>query len=259
MSAFFASDDALNLSLIHAPAEFLYIPKVESTMDVAAECLQAGEPHLTAIFAEEQTLGRGMRGKSWHHVAGKNIAMTVILREAYPQQLALLVALCLRKATQPFVQSKVRVKWPNDLKLRGRKLAGILVEKRKEGYLVGIGMNVLPIPREELPLDFPGIDLAAGKVKQMPLRREDVLNAFFDMLVPALESFQQEGWLPFALEYAKHCETLGKRVGRRMNTPQGEQVLEGIATGLNEDGTLELKTADGQVHAITAGEIIAQV
>ncbi|MDD9919291.1 MAG: biotin--[acetyl-CoA-carboxylase] ligase [Alphaproteobacteria bacterium] len=242
----------LNLEVIQAPSEFHYLPETTSTMDVAAQLARQGADHLTTIFAEVQTRGRGRRGRVWEHFAECNIAMTVILREGMKGQLALLVSLALQRALQPFVQENIYIKWPNDLFLQDKKLAGILVEQGSNFALLGIGINVNK-PLKELPSDFPGISLqeSAGKT----LKREQVISAVLASISEYIATYEEQGWsASIAADYKEACCTIGSAV---VWHSEGNKV-SGLATGLNKEGALELTTADGTTHTVYAGDIVAE-
>ena len=121
-----------------------------STLDVAHRLGAAGAPHGTLVLADRQTQGRGRGGKSWSSPPGTGVWMTMLARPAertVPQVLTVRLGLLAAKVLDGFAPSAVRIKWPNDLYVADRKLAGVLVEARWRGsspewLAVGMGINV---------------------------------------------------------------------------------------------------------------------
>lgn len=253
----------LDVEKINAPADFLYMPQATSSMDLALDLAQQGQPHLTALYVEELKLARGRRGRTWHHVAGCNLALTLILRENTGEHLPLVVALALYQAVSEVIPraatTHLAVKWPNDVLWYGKKLAGVLVEKHGDVYVVGIGMNIKQPPaqvRAGLNKDFSGIWLeqnATGQ-KQFEIEREDVVNAFFTALTSQLALYGAQGWNGIVQAYTSACSTIGQQV--YWQTPQEE--IAGTARGLTPTGALDILTTHGVVHTIRAGDIIKQ-
>ena len=128
----------------------LHLRSTSSTNDRARELAAAGAPHGTLVTAEAQTAGRGRQGRGWSAPAGRALLMSVVLRDEHPL-LPLAAGVAVAAACGP----AARLKWPNDVQLDGRKVAGILTEARpQEGWAVlGIGVNVAVRP-EDLPAEL---------------------------------------------------------------------------------------------------------
>ena len=133
--------------------------QLRSTSDLAAQAAASRANEGLVILAESQTAGRGRQGRSWFAPPGSAVLMSVLLfppdAVALPQALVCLSAVSMAQALDEFVTQPIEIKWPNDLYLAGRKLGGILVERRV-GTVIGIGINVHDVPRNA--------DLAAGAV-----------------------------------------------------------------------------------------------
>ena len=123
---------------------------LDSTNERGRELARAGAPHGTVITATEQAAGRGRQGRTWAAPPGAAILCSVVVRE-HPRMLPLCAGMAVAELTGP----DARVKWPNDVLLAGRKVAGILVEGRpQEGWaVVGIGVNVA-LTTDELPVEL---------------------------------------------------------------------------------------------------------
>ncbi len=253
----------LDVQKIKAPAEFLFMPQATSTMDLAGELAQQGYPHLTTLMVEELKHARGRRGRTWQHVPFCNLALTFILRENTGEHLPLVVALALHRAVLQVLPAdagqQLAVKWPNDLLWHGKKVAGVLVEKHHDFYLVGIGMNVKQPSaalRQNLTPDFPGIWLeedATGH-QQHNIQREELINAILHTLVATLAVYGKQGWAGLVQDYTRACSTIGQHIC--WQTEQAE--ISGTARGLTPTGALDILTTQGVVHTVRAGDIIKQ-
>lgn len=214
-----------------------------STLDVAHALAADGAPDGTLVLADSQTAGRGRSGKRWSSEPGAGIWLTIIERALDPATLSLLalrLGIAAAGALSAFVDAPIGIKWPNDLQVRGAKLAGILAEARwrdgaPEWIAIGMGINVRP------PLDVPdAIGLRAGTT------RVDVLAA----LAPALRgAARRRGDLD-----AGELSSLAARDvarGRRAISPG-----VGIVDGVSAAGELLIRGADGRLTAHRSGSLV---
>jgi BirA family biotin operon repressor/biotin-[acetyl-CoA-carboxylase] ligase len=206
----------------------LHLRSVGSTNAKARELAAQGAPHGMVVTASEQTAGRGRQGRGWVTPAGSAIAASVILR-AFDELLPLRAGL----AVADLAGAQARVKWPNDVLLDGRKVAGILVEARAPDWaVVGIGVNVTGVPPEVA-------DIATA------LERDDI-DAALDELLRALE-------VRVAQPAAEVLAALRERdalLGRRVRWSDGQ----GVGAGIDASGALLVETPGGTV-ALSAGEV----
>ena len=210
----------------------------DSTNERAKELAGVGAPGGTLVTADEQTAGRGRQGRVWAAPAGSALLLSLLLRDLDERHallpLAAAVAVC------DAVPVDASIKWPNDVWLEGRKLAGILVEGRpQEGWAVlGVGVNVTT---ESFPADIADTDtsLALAGVSATP---ESVLTD----LLPALSR-----WLDAPDEKVLSA-------WRSRDALKGERVRwadgKGIADGIDDSGALLVQTANGRV-TLDAGEV----
>jgi len=213
----------------------IHFRRVDSTNERGRELAQRGAPHGTLITAGEQTAGRGRQGRIWSAPPGSAILCSLVIRD-HPRMLPL----CAGVAVADLAGPDARVKWPNDVLVNGRKVAGILVEGRPQERwaVLGIGVNVAVRPDELAP----ELRESAGT---LGLRRQDV--------EPALERLLErlERWIAAApdemLEAVRARDAL---VGRRVKWAGGE----GEAAGIDGDGRLMVQTDSGRV-ALEAGEV----
>jgi BirA family biotin operon repressor/biotin-[acetyl-CoA-carboxylase] ligase len=213
----------------------VHLRVVDSTNSRARELAATGAPHGTLVTAAEQTAGRGRQGRSWVAPAGSALLCSLVLREL-PRLLPLAAGVAVAELAGPEAQ----VKWPNDVLVAGRKLAGILVEGRpQEGWAVlGIGINVA-LDEADLPEEL------RGRVASLGLP-EAALEGVLAELLAALSR-----WLPAGesavLDAVRARDALR---GRTVRWSGGD----GEATGIDGDGRLVVRTSDGLI-ALEAGEV----
>jgi BirA family transcriptional regulator, biotin operon repressor / biotin---[acetyl-CoA-carboxylase] ligase len=210
----------------------------DSTNERARTLAAAGAPHGTLVTAAEQTAGRGRQGRAWTAGPGAALLMSVVLRppaEGLP--LAAAVAVC--EAVAP----ECLIKWPNDVLVDGRKLAGILVEGRpQDGWAVlGIGLNVTT-RLEEFPAELRDTATSLAIAGQEDVTAETVLAA----LLPRLEARLQSPLEEVLAEWQSRDALRGN--------PVRWDGGEGTAAGIGTDGSLLVDTDDGRV-ALSAGEV----
>ena len=218
----------------------LHLRRTGSTNDRARELAIAGAPHGTLVTTSEQTAGRGRQGRSWTAPAGSALLASLVLREA-PELLPLVAAVAVAEAVELTGGRAAGVKWPNDVLVDGRKVAGILAEGRPQERwaVLGIGVNVA-VETVDLP---PELRATAGTLGRQPRDVEVVLAG----LLPALER-----WL--AAEPAATLEALRTRdalAGRDVAWAGGR----GRAAGIDAEGRLVVELRGGGRTALDAGEV----
>ena len=214
----------------------LHLRATTSTNDRARELAQAGTPHGTVVTAAQQTAGRGRQGRTWSAPPGRALLLSVVLRDP-PALLPLAAAL----AVAEVAGADAQIKWPNDVLLDGRKVAGILAEGRpQDGWAVlGVGLNVA-LRIEDLP---PQLHATAGTLGLEPADLEPTLERLLDALERAL-----------ALDEATLLGAYRARDalrGREVTWTAGH----GRAAGIDGTGRLVVELADGGRTALSAGEV----
>ncbi len=231
-----------------------------STNDLVAAQARAGAPEGLLVTADQQTHGRGRLGRSWHSPRGANLYLSLLLRPRRPAveipPLTLLAGGALAKAMRG-LGFDARVKWPNDLLLRvgeqQRKVAGVLTEASTEGnrishVVLGIGVNVnTEIFPDDLADKATSLRLAHGAV----LSREDVLARILSAFEPAYERFQSVGVAAAIDLWEAHAE-----LGIRCRAHVSGGYIEGITTGVADDGALLIRDDAGNVRRVISGEVI---
>jgi len=214
----------------------LHLRSTGSTNERARELAVAGAPHGTLVTATEQTAGRGRQGRTWAGQPGRSLLMSLVVRE-FDALLPLRVGLAVADVAGP----DARVKWPNDVLLAGRKIAGVLVEGRpQEGWaVIGIGLNVA-VDVDALP---PSLRDLAGTLGRPPEALEPTLAE----LLAALAAWLAEP-LAAAITALRARDAL---LGRDVRWAGGT----GVGAGVDDEGRLLVRSADGSVHALEAGEV----
>ena len=214
----------------------LHLRVTVSTNERARTLASAGAPHGTVVTADEQTAGRGRQGRTWTAPAGRALLLSLIVRELDP-----LLSLRAGLAVADLAGAAARVKWPNDVLLDGRKVAGILVESRpQEGWaVVGIGVNAA-FDVSELP---PELHESAGTLG----RRPDELSSALAQLLEQLER-----------RLAQPADTILAALAERdalLDRPLRWAGGDGIGAGIDDRGCLRVRRSDGSETALDAGEV----
>jgi BirA family biotin operon repressor/biotin-[acetyl-CoA-carboxylase] ligase len=232
--------------------------EVESTQIIAHSLAREGVSEGTLILAERQNAGRGRLGRSWHSPAGKGIWMSLILRPNIPiqnaPQLTLLTAVALSRCLQEW-NIEAGIKWPNDIYVKGRKVAGILTElhadpDRIHYAIVGIGMNV-NLVQNDIPEDLKNkatsLQIETGHI----VDRAKIIQRFCYHFEQWYRLYLKEGFLPIKSVWEARSVSLGKPLVAR--TLQGE--IRGTALEIDEIGALIIQTGDGEIKKIYSADI----
>lgn len=214
-----------------------------STNDRAAAWARSGAPHGALVTADEQTAGRGRRGRTWVSPAGLGLHATLLVRvpEGVPvPALGLAVAVGLREG----LPVEVGLKWPNDLVAEGRKLGGVLCEARWEGRVAevvcGFGINVA---RRPWPEALRGQATSIEEVTGVRRGRVDLLAALLLGLERAVDDYLRGGFAAIRGRYEPWCTVLGQRV--RLGDAGDPSSITGVAERLDDDGALVVRPDTG--------------
>jgi BirA family transcriptional regulator, biotin operon repressor / biotin---[acetyl-CoA-carboxylase] ligase len=220
--------------------------------DLARQARQGAGAGLVLV-AEQQTSGRGRLGRSWTAPARSGLTFSVLLRPAGPTSrlgwLPLLTGLAVAEAVARVAELDVRLKWPNDLLVGDRKLAGVLAERVGDAVVVGVGLNVSAVAAE-----LPGPQATSLVMEGAACTdRDPVLRAVLRRIADRVARWDSPGGDPdLAAAYAGRCATLGRTI--RAELPGGLE-LTGVAQGLDGDARLLVLTAQG-VQVVGAGDVV---
>ncbi|MEN3186346.1 MAG: biotin--[acetyl-CoA-carboxylase] ligase [Atribacterota bacterium] len=218
----------------------VFYPQTPSTSTAAKELAHAGCPEGTLVVTENQTQGRGRLGREWFAEPQKSLAFSLLLRPPIEPRfcpaLSLLVALSLTLALEDLGFSPT-LKWPNDLFLSGKKVAGVLLESslemdRLEWVVAGVGVNV---NGENFPPELGDRATSLFLVKGEPVKRFEVLRAFLKVFGVEYHRFlEQKNFAPWIPLFSSRAPFLGKPV----RVVSGEGAVQGIAQQIDEEGAL---------------------
>ncbi|MBN2012702.1 biotin--[acetyl-CoA-carboxylase] ligase [candidate division KSB1 bacterium] len=232
--------------------------KIGSTNTFARQRALHDAPEGTVVIAEEQTQGRGRMTRQWESQFGKGLWFSVILR---PQDVSpkaglytFLAGVSVAEAVEQLCGLRPELKWPNDLLLNGKKFCGILSEADfQNGHIrhviLGIGINV-DHKQEDLPNSISESATSIRIESNWRLDRVKLLITVLKRMEKNYELIQTKGFDPILKTWKSYCPRLSKQIKVR----QEHTIYEGIFQDLDEHGCMLLKTNDGQMRKIVAGD-----
>lgn len=252
-------------------AAWRYLARVDSTNSEAARWLEAGAPDLCLVLADHQLAGRGRLGRRWQTPPGVALAMSLILKDstliagkrwqtsAALQLLSGLGAVALAEVLEEQYGLQVQIKWPNDVLVAGRKIAGILVEAHwmgdlLNGAVIGIGVNILKgaVPPAETLL-FPAASLE-DYLKDILPDRLAILRSLVVRLLAWLPRVEADDFLN---AWETRLAWRGERVQvlRMTNDPESSSIVQGSINGLDSAGRLCLLSDAGETILVEVGDL----
>ena len=231
--------------------------ELPSTNDRAKELAEEGAGHGEVVIAESQTAGRGRRGRAWSSPSGKNLYLSVVLRPALPPQRAPELTLVASVAACDACRQagvEAGIKWPNDVLVGGRKLAGILTELSAEPdqvhwVVLGIGVN-LNARADDFPGDLREIATSLAIERGQPVPRALFTAALLSSLEQWLDVHAAEGFAPIRAAWRERSVTLGHEVS--VDGDGGP--ISGVAEDIDEAGALLVRGASG-LSRVVAGDV----
>ena len=252
----------------------VYFQRLSSTMDEAARLAKEGVEEGTVILAEEQGAGRGRFRRTWVSQPG-NLYLSIVLRPS-PRGLgclSMLSGVAVVRAIRKTTALKSTIKWPNDIRMRSKKVCGILVESVLEGDLVqhaivGIGINVAfdPSAVDGLANIATSLNLETGTEIDRATLLKNLLQEMDRLYLPfrtgrkasrsdaSPQRVEEAGLERVLEEWRGLLETLGRRVEIRWQ----DEVYAGYAEDVDDTGNLKLRLEDGTLVTIPAGEVTSQ-
>lgn len=233
------------------------IPVVTSTNAVAMEHARDNGQSGYICTAEQQTAGRGRRGKAWQSPYGCNLYLSVtwtfVGGAAALEGLSLAVGVAVVRALNKVGVTGGQIKWPNDILVQGKKLAGILLEMSGDAagpcqLVLGVGLNVKMPKEKAVDIDQPWIDIDG--LSDARLTRSQLLAELLNEIMPLLSSFEAQGFAQYRDEFLRLDAFLGKPIYIRV----GDNVVYGDGAGIDSTGAVLLDTAEG-LQAFSGGEI----
>jgi BirA family biotin operon repressor/biotin-[acetyl-CoA-carboxylase] ligase len=229
--------------------------RVASTNDVAAAAASSLANEGLVVLAEEQFAGRGRRGRTWTAPPRSSLLMSVLLFPTGPLDdnaaLTALASLAVAEVVSGCVGREARIKWPNDVRVESKKVAGILVE-RGAGSVIGIGVNSNIAHdqfTEALRATATSLQILSGRT----VDRSELARSLVRRLDALYETARNEGPRALSAAWRERCEPLGRLV--RVETPNGTK--SGILRALDPFHDLEIRLADGSSVAVPIREVLS--
>ncbi len=229
---------------------------VTSTMDEALALADQGASEGTIIVADYQTAGRGRAGRPWAVRPGDGLLLSVIIRpDVTPDRLSslpLLVGVAVAEALEEIAPLSCQLKWPNDVWIEGKKVAGILINTHHDAdetliMIVGIGIN-LNAPLDSLPEGATSLAAITGRDHD----RDDLLDVLTRRLEAAYQQFATHDGVADLAGWRRRAALVGERV----RIVQGHETLIGTYRGIDEGGALLLETPGGGMRWIVSGDLV---
>jgi len=228
----------------------VHLPRVTSTMDVLDDLIAAGAPEWTVVLTDEQTDGVGRAGRAWEAEPGSALLFSVLVRPKMPTEQTGMLAIAVGVALAAFLDTlgvRVALKWPNDVLLDGRKLAGILIRTRRDALgtvaNIGIGLNLISAEigeKRRAALDMVKVDVpkAVSIVSCIVQQLAQVLSC---MNISAI----QESWM------AKSAY-----LGQGVVVVDGPRLITGVLRGIDDHGALLIEDELGLLQTVVAGDVV---
>jgi BirA family transcriptional regulator, biotin operon repressor / biotin---[acetyl-CoA-carboxylase] ligase len=232
---------------------------ITSTNDIARDLARERADEGTVVVADEQTLGRGSRGRKWISPAGTNLLLSVIVRPSIPfervSELAFVASLGVARFLVDSLGLDAKIKWPNDVRVSGGKIAGVLIEVvpgrqgESPAAVVGIGLNVnwADLPAEIAP-SATSVLLETGRSTDLEL----ALHGLLDSLDKAYATYIGEGFESILAQW----KTLECVTGTHIAVASDEGTIEGRVESVDPDGALVIRLEDGSTRRVSAASLI---
>ncbi|MEP6622802.1 MAG: biotin--[acetyl-CoA-carboxylase] ligase [Acidimicrobiia bacterium] len=225
-----------------------WMPEIDSTNRYLLDEARHGAPAGLVVVADHQTAGRGRLGRTWVAPPGASLLISVLLRPSIPVDrrhvLVTTAGLAMAEAVEAETGVRAGLKWPNDLLVGHRKLAGILAEATGDALVIGIGVN---IDWNDVPEDLRAIATACNLEGGRPTTREAVVRTFLDGYAVRLADLDRA-----LADDERRLVT----IGRRVRVEQSTGVLHGTARAVDASGHLVLDLDDGSTVTVAVGDVI---
>ena len=236
------------------------LPETTSTNADAFHLAEAGAEEGTTVIADAQNGGKGRRGRVWSSPAGVNLYCSIVLRpEIMPHeapQLTFLSAVAAARAIEGTTALNPEIKWPNDVLINGRKVAGLLNEMSAETdrvnfVILGIGVN-LNMTCAQFPADLRSPATSLLLEQGLPVNRAQFAARMLGELDRLYTDFLLNGFGPVRDEWQRRCNANGREV---VVSEAGVETVRGMFHGIDGDGALLLRFPDGMVERILSGDV----
>ncbi|MFQ5952460.1 MAG: biotin--[acetyl-CoA-carboxylase] ligase [Candidatus Omnitrophota bacterium] len=236
--------------------DIYHYENIKSTNDKAYELAENGEPEGAIVVAESQEQGKGRMGRKWVSPKTGGIYMSLILRPDVETDeiptLTLIAAISAARAINKMCPLEAKIKWPNDIIIKSKKLGGILTEikaqpDRVDFLILGIGINV-NTPSSKLP----SVGTSLKNECSRDVDRVELVRRFLENFEKDYLKFKKKGFLSLRDECKSYSSVLGKHV----KVTEHHKVLEGKAVDIDEKGALIIKLSNGSKQRIFSGDVV---
>jgi len=247
------------MSRVFGRRDYFYYREIDSTNNRALELAAEGYPEGTVVVAEKQTAGRGRRGRTWYSPPRHGIYVSVIFRPQLPvrevPRLSLVIGVAVAETLETSFQLPARIKWPNDILINNRKVAGVLSEvvtgSRGVDYIVtGIGLNINN-PLQDFPGDLRTAPTSIMAEKEIPVSRVRVLQGLL-MHLEARYYQLLDGDFNGILNKGK---SLSAVLGKEVEYDTRDGLAVGQAVDIDDNGFLVVRDKSGKIHTVMSGEV----
>lgn len=206
------------------------------------------------VLAKNQTAGKGRRGNIWISTEGMGLFTFLVRKQEREEninymKLPLLVGLAAIRAFQKIKKAEYQFKWTNDIYLQDKKLGGILVERRENDFLIGIGLNI----NNQIPLEIKHIAISLQELGEQEYSIPDIVLEVVEQFRTLWKEYTLGNWKEILAEINEINYLYGKRVTLRA----GNLFVEGIVQQINDEGEIEIMS-DGKIKSFAIGEVIRE-
>ena len=241
----------------HIGREIIVHDSVDSTNNIAKNLVNQSGKEGTVILADCQTQGKGRSGRIWHSEEKVGIYLSVLLKPSLPleevSQITLVAGVALAKTINEFSRVRAYLKWPNDILLNGKKVAGILTENYQgnihSGIILGIGINV---NHSHFPVSLQHIATSIAMENGEIFERLPLISFLINHLEQEYRCFLDDGISPIVDHWNLNSDMFGKQI----SINHGNQTFSGTAMKLNDQGHLVMLMDDGKEIDFDSGEVI---
>ncbi|SHJ96541.1 BirA family transcriptional regulator, biotin operon repressor / biotin-[acetyl-CoA-carboxylase] ligase [Malonomonas rubra DSM 5091] len=254
-----AAEIEKGLNCSHLSTTLICLPELDSTNARARQLAEEDAAEGTVVIADRQSAGRGRLGRCWESPSAVNLYCSILLRPQIPvqqaPQLTFLSAVAVAETLQQLYRIDAKVKWPNDVLVDGKKIAGLLNEMNAETeqihfVILGIGVN-LNMSTEQFPeeLNYPATSVLIETGQQVD--RPAFVRALLQLLDDYYGEFLQQGFVSIRRRWETLCDMMSQRVSV-------DNSMFGTVVGLDSDGALRLQLDDGHIERVMAGDVRPQ-
>ena len=238
-------------------SRYVRVKRTSSTMDLAARLAKEGAPHGLVVVADEQTAGRGRHGRKWVSAPGRDLLASILFRPrpALLQEVQFVAGLAAVETIRTTTGHSPKIKWPNDIRVEGKKVCGILVESHEDGRglaaVAGFGLNLYTSNTiyPDLPPAASLSELAGRNIGR---------DCTLKLLVQSADDLYGRVSRGDSLidEWSTLVDTVGQQVSVAIGDPQRPgRVVTGIAEGIGEYGRLLVRDGEGRLWPLMAGDV----